>query len=166
MQQNLQNKEAKDKFKKLVDDIKVCMFITNHPESEHTRPMFTIEVDDEQSLWFFTDIRSLKVEEVSDDKTVHLVYAHPGKESFLDVWGTATVNTDKNMIRDKWSPMIKAWFPDGVDDPNICLLKVKPQNAYYWDAKYGKMISMLKMVVAAVTGNKNVGEDAQGKLSV
>ena len=61
--------------------------------------------------------------------------------------------------------MMKAWFQDGVDDPNLCLLKVKPQNVYYWDAEHGKMMSILKMVVAAVTG-KNVGEDAEGKLSV
>ena len=116
-------------------------------------------------IWFFTDIRSLKVEEVKDDKKVHLVYAHPGKESFMDVWGIATINTDKKNIKDKWSPTLKAWFHDGVDDPNICLLRVKPQNVYYWDAEQGKMMSILKMVVAAVTG-KNIGEDAKGKLSV
>jgi len=165
MEKNLQSKEAREKFRKLVNDIKVCMFITNHPESDHTRPMFTVEVDDDDSLWFFSDIRSLKVEEIEDDKRVHLVYAHPGKESFLDVWGTATIHTDKKKIKDMWSPMMKAWFQDGVDDPNICLLKVKPQNLYYWDAEHGKMVSILKMVVAAVTG-KNVGEDAEGKLSV
>ena len=165
MEKNLQSKEAREKFRKLVNDIKVCMFITNNPESDHTRPMFTVEVEDDDSLWFFSDKRSLKVEEIEDDKRVHLVYAHPGKESYLDVWGTATINTDKKNIKDKWSPMMKAWFHDGVDDPNICLLKVKPQNLYYWDAENGKMVSILKMVVAAVTG-KNVGEDAEGKLSV
>ncbi|MGZ8537858.1 MAG: pyridoxamine 5'-phosphate oxidase family protein [Flavisolibacter sp.] len=165
MEKNLQNKEAKEKFKKLVNDIKVCMFITNNPESDHTRPMFTIEVEEDDSLWFFTDSRSLKVEEVKGDKNVHLVYAHPGKESYLDVWGSATINTDKKNIKDKWTPMMKAWFHHGVDDPNLCLLKVKPQNVYYWDAQHGKMISILKMVVAAVTG-KNIVEDVQGKLSV
>ena len=165
MEKNLQNKEAGEKFKKLVNDIKVCMFITNNPESDHTRPMYTIEVEDDESLWFFTDIRSLKVEEVKDDKKVHLVYAHPGKESYLDVWGIASIHTDKKNIKDKWTPMMKAWFQEGVDDPNLCLLKVKPQNVYYWDAEHGKMMSILKMVVAAVTG-KNVGEDAEGKLSV
>ncbi|MGZ5189811.1 MAG: pyridoxamine 5'-phosphate oxidase family protein, partial [Flavisolibacter sp.] len=74
-------------------------------------------------------------------------------------------NTDKKNIKDKWTPMMKAWFHHGVDDPNLCLLKVKPQNVYYWDAQHGKMISILKMVVAAVTG-KNIVEDVQGKLSV
>ncbi|MGZ5191277.1 MAG: pyridoxamine 5'-phosphate oxidase family protein, partial [Flavisolibacter sp.] len=143
MEKNLQNKEAKEKFKKLVNDIKVCMFITNNPESDHTRPMFTIEVEEDDSLWFFTDSRSLKVEEVKGDKNVHLVYAHPGKESYLDVWGSATINTDKKNIKDKWTPLMKAWFQDGVDDPNLCLLKVKPQNVYYWDAEHGKMISIL-----------------------
>ncbi len=81
MEKNLSNEEALKKFKKLVNDINVCMFITNNHENNHTRPMYTTEVEENGTLWFFTDIRSIKVEEVSKDNTVHLVYAHPGKES-------------------------------------------------------------------------------------
>ena len=165
MEKNLQSEEALKKFKKLVNDIKVCMFITNNAEADHTRPMQTIETDDNGTLWFFTDIRSIKVEEVNQERTVHLVYAHPGKESYLDVWGNASVITDKQLIKDKWTPFVKAWFPDGVDDPNIALLQVQPRDVYYWDAESGKMISFLKIAVAAVTG-KRLAEDAQGKLSV
>ena len=87
MEKNLENAEAAKKFKKLVSDINVCMFITNNRENNHTRPMSTIEVEDDGKLWFFTDVRSIKVEEVSAENKVHLVYAHPGKESYIDVWG-------------------------------------------------------------------------------
>ena len=128
--------------------------------------MYTIEVEENGTLWFFTDIRSIKVEEVSMDHTVHLVYAHPGKESFLDVWGNAAVITDKQTIKDKWSPMVKAWFPGGIDDPNISLLKVKPQDAYYWDAEAGKMVSFLKIIAGAITGKSALSSDAQGRLKV
>ena len=127
------------------------------------RPMSTIEVEKNATLWFFTDIRSIKVEEVSKQREVHLVYAHPGKESYMDVWGSATIITDKQSIKDKWSPIVKAWFPNGVDDPNIALLKVTPYDVYYWDAETGKMISFLKIAASAVTGKK-LSEGAEGKL--
>lgn len=166
MEKNLSDQEALKKFKKLVNDINVCMFITNNKDTDHTRPMYTIEVEENGTLWFFTDIRSIKVEEVSMDHTVHLVYAHPGKESFLDVWGNAAVITDKQTIKDKWSPMVKAWFPGGIDDPNISLLKVKPQDAYYWDAEAGKMVSFLKIIAGAITGKSALSSDAQGRLKV
>jgi Uncharacterized stress protein (general stress protein 26) len=163
MEKHLSDKEATNKFRKLVNDINVCMFITENNKDEHTRPMSTIEVEENATLWFFTDIRSIKVEEVSTQREVHLVYAHPGKESYMDVWGTANVITDKQTIKDKWSPIVKAWFPNGADDPNIALLKVTPYEVYYWDAETGKMVSFLKIAASAVSGKK-LSESAEGKL--
>ena len=163
MEKHLSDTDALKKFNKLVNDINVCMFITENKDDEHTRPMATIEVEENGTLWFFTDIRSIKVEEVSTQREVHLVYAHPGKESYMDVWGSAQVVTDKQSIKDKWSPIVKAWFPNGVDDPNIALLKVTPYNIYYWDAETGKMVSFLKIAASAVTGKK-LAEGAEGKL--
>jgi general stress protein 26 len=165
MEKNLQNEEAAKKFKKLINDINVCMFITNNQNDDHTRPMATIEVEDNGTLWFYTDIRSIKVEEVSQEKNVHLVYAHPGKESYVDVCGKANVITDKKLIKDKWKTIVKAWFPKGADDPNLALLKVVPTNIYYWDSETGKMIAFLKMAASVVAGKK-LADGAEGKLKL
>lgn len=165
MEKDLSSSEALQKFKKLVKDINVCMFITENTEAHHTRPMATIDVEEDGTLWFYTDVRSVKVEEVGKEHNVHLVYAHPGKESFLDLWGAATVVTDRNMIRDKWTPIAKAWFPGGADDRNLALLKVSPQDVYYWDAEMGKMVSFLKIAASAVTGRK-FSEGVEGNLNL
>jgi len=170
MQKNLSDNEALKKFTSLVSEIRTCMFITNNTADnsesfDHTRPMGTTKVEDDGTLWFFTDIRSIKVEEISLEHKVHLVYAHPGKASYLDVWGNATVVTDRESIKDKWSPIVKAWFPDGVDDPNLALLRVSPQKAYYWDAESGKMVAFLKIAAAAVVGQR-LSEGAEGKLAL
>lgn len=166
MEKNLNNKEALEKFKKLVDEINICMFITNSiSDHEHTRPMATIEVEEDGTLWFYTNVHSIKVDEVNNEKQVHLTYAHPGKESYLDVWGFAELVTDRQQIVDKWSPIVKAWFPDGVTDPNLALLKVKPQEAYYWEAETGKMVKILKMATSIVTGER-LADGAQGSLQI
>lgn len=166
MEKNLNSKEALDKFKKLVEEINICMFITNTAgENEHTRPMATIEVEENGTLWFFTDVRSIKVEEVNKQKEVHLVYAHPGKESYLDVWGSAAIVTDRQQIVDKWSPIVKAWFPDGVADPNLGLLKVQPTEVYYWESETGKMVQFLKMAASVVVGER-LADGAEGSLNL
>jgi general stress protein 26 len=165
MEKNLQQSEAMKKFRKLVNEINTCMFITNSPDKDHTRPMATIEVDDEGKLWFFTDIRSVKVEEVSKENSVHLVYAHPGKESYLDVWGRAAISKDRDLIKKKWSSIMKAWFPGGSEDPNLALLQVHPEQAYYWDAETGKMVAFLKIAASAISGKK-LSEGAEGKLAI
>lgn len=168
MEKNLQSTEALDKFKELVKEINICMFITNNSgdEQTHTRPMATIEVEDNGTLWFYTDVRSIKVEEVEKEQEVHLTYAHPGKESYLDVWGGAKLVTDRKLIKEKWSPVVKAYFPKGEDDPNLALLKITPRDCYYWESETGKMVQFFKMAVAAATGNPEVAQGATGKLSL
>ena len=81
------------------------------------------------------------------------------------MWGNAKVVNDRDLIRAKWSPIVRAWFPEGANDPNLTLLRVKPVQAYYWDAETGKMISFLKIAASAVTG-KRLSEGAEGKLAM
>jgi general stress protein 26 len=168
MEKNLQSEEALKKFKKLVEEVRVCMFITNNEteHDEHTRPMSVVDVEDNGTLWFYTDVRSIKVEEVETDRKVHLTFAHPGKESYLDVRGTGSIVTDRALIKQKWSPVVKAYFPNGADDPNVALMRVQPYSVYYWEAETGKMVQFLKMAISAVTGNTKIAQSAEGKLSL
>ena len=167
MEKNLQNEQALEKFRTLVKDVNICMFITNtRNEAEtHTRPMATVDVEEDGTLWFYTDIRSIKVDEVATDHDVHLVYSHPGKDSYLDIWGTASVVRDKEKLKEKWSPMVKVYFSEGVDDPNLALLKVRPQDCYYWDNESGKMVYFLKAAASVITG-KRLAEGAEGNLEL
>jgi general stress protein 26 len=167
MEKSLQSEEALKKFKKIVEEVRICMFITNQQsENEHTRPMAAVDVDDQGALWFYTDIRSIKVEEVATQRNVHLTFAHPGKESYMDVWGTGSIVTDRQLIKEKWSPVVKAYFPNGADDPNLALLKVTPTDVYYWESETGKMMQFIKQAAAAVTKNPAVAKSAEGKLEL
>jgi len=166
MEKNLGNTEALKKFKDLVEQVNICMFITNTSNGhEHTRPMATIEMEDDGTLWFYTNIRSIKVEEVNNQHDVHLTYAHPGKETYLDVWGSAEIVTDRQQVVDKWSPIVKTWFPDGINDPHLGLLKVQPYEVYYWVAETGKMVQFFKTAASIVSG-KRLAEGAEGSLNI
>ena len=99
------------------------------------------------------------------DQEIHLVYAHPGKDSYLDLWGSGTVVNDREKIKALWNPIVKAWFPGGVDDPDLCLLKVQPETAYYWDSETAKMVEFIKIIASAVTG-KRLAEGAEGNLNL
>ena len=125
--------------------------------------MATAKVDDNGNLWFFTKMSSPKTSELTSDNDVELLYSHPGKDSYVDVIGKAYIETDRNKIEELWSPMVKAWFPGGIDDPEICLLRVDVESAYYWDSGTSKMVSFFKMMAAAVTG-KQIAEGEEGTL--
>jgi len=127
--------------------------------------MVAIEVDINGNLWFFTNLRSAKVKDIEMDGHVHLVFANPTKDSYVDLRGRASIEQDKKSIEDKWNPIIKAWFPEGKNDPDLCLIKVKTDEAHYWDTESTKMVQMLKIVASIVTG-KQPAEGIHGDLLV
>lgn len=165
MERNLESAEALEKLKEIVEAVNVCMFITSPDQNESARPMATIHTGDDGTLWFFTNRTSGKVHELNVDHVVHLIYAHPGKNAYMDVWGLANVVADRQKIKELWKPMVKAWFPEGEDDPQLCLLKVKPNDVYYWDNENGKMVEFVKVMTAVVTG-KPVADAVEGSLEL
>lgn len=163
---NFQNTEAVKKIKDLVGDITTCMFCTNVSEMPFsTRPMATLDVDDEGNLWFFSNKSSEKNDEIKSDQIVQLLYAKNSSSEFLTITGKAQIVNDPKKVDELWTSMAKTWFPEGKDDPNLSVIKVIPQDAYYWETTNGKMITLLKMAKSAITGNpSNIG--VEGEINV
>lgn len=163
---NLQQQDAIKKLQDLTEEIKVCMFCTYTKEQQmECAPMTTQKTDVSGNIWFISDQNSDRNRDLLQNKNVDLLYAHPGKESFVSVHGTAEIIYDKQVIKEMWSPLAKAWFKEGKDDPNVSIIKVTPAEGKYWDTKNGKMISFLKMIAAAV-GDKTVNAGVEGKLQM
>lgn len=163
---NLDRTEAIEKLKELIKHNSICMFTSRlTQEPFQTRPMSTAQVDDDGSLWFLSASDSSKNEEIGYDPQVQLFYVNTSDSEYLTVFGKASVVRDDQKIREVWTPIAKAWFKDGKDDPRVTLIKVTPEEAYYWDTKTNKMVSMIKILTAAVTG-KTPDDGVEGKLSV
>lgn len=165
--QDLTGPEAIGKLQELIKGQNICLFgtrLTRHPIN--VRPMSTQQVDDEGAFWFLSGASSEKNRDIMENAHVQLFYANPGSSEFLTVYGTCGIVTDREHIKEHWSSLAKAWFPEGVDDPDITLLRVAPEEAHYWDTKNGKAIAFLKIVAAAMTGNPNDSDGVQGELRV
>lgn len=159
------SKENIDKLKELVKDVRTAMLCTRHEDHIHSRPMGTADIDDEGNIWFFTNEFSGKANQIEQEPKVCLAYSHPGKSTYVSILGDAEIVEDKAKMKELWNPLIKAWFPEGLDDPKLALLKVNPYEAEYWDASSSKMVNFFKIAVAAVSGGKtDVGE--HGKISL
>ena len=162
---DLQTEEGKKKIKELVEDIKTCMFCTNTEELPfNTRPMATVDVDEHGNLWFMSNIKSNKNDEIKDDQQVQLIYAKGGDSHFLSLSGKAFIIKDQAKIDEYWNMFAKAWF-DGKRDPDISLIKIVPDNAYYWDTVHGKMVSLIKIAISAVSG-KTMDDGVEGKIDL
>lgn len=163
---NLIDQDAIGKIRELAKDANVCHFVTNLSNTPlASRPMATQEVDEEGSIWFLSDKDSDKNHDIQVDSRVQLFYSATGNYEYLSVYGTAQIIFDKEKIHEMWTSFAKAWFPDGEDDPRISLIKVIPEDGYYWDTKNNKIISLFKIAKSIVTG-KTDDDGIEGTLKV
>lgn len=139
----------------MVEDIRIAM-MTTVDEGGHlvSRPMAVMQMDADGTLWFFTQKSSPKVDQIEhNEQQVNLSFADVGDASYVSISGTAQELDDRAKIDELWSPMAKPWFPEGKDDPQLTLLKVHTDMAEYWDSTSSRMIRLLEMARAAVTGD-------------
>ena len=162
-----QNEKIK-KLRELIKDIDIGMLTTiDEDGSLHSRPMSTnSQVEFDGDLWFFTYASSHKVTEVEHDRHVNVSFSDPHKQQYVSISGRATLVRDRNKIQELWKPELKAWFPQGVDEPDIALLKVNVDSAEYWDAPSSFVAHTIALVKAITTGEKaNPGENEKVNLS-
>jgi general stress protein 26 len=141
-------------LKEMAEKVRICLFNTLDKNGEfHSRPMATTKIEDDGSIWFFTNEYSPKSKEISKEDAVNLGYSDPSNNTYLYVNGKAELVDDQARKEAYFSPAIKAWFPEGLDDPNLTLIKVTPAVAEYWDSSSSKMVVVFSMLKAIVTGD-------------
>lgn len=154
------------KLNDLIKDVKFAMLTTATADGTlHSRPMATQQCDDQGNVWFFTAEHSTKVTEVQSERHVNISYANPDDNQFVSVSGTVEVVKDRAKMEELWNPLYKAWFPKGLDDPEVTLLKVHVTEAEYWDTPNGKMVQLAGFVKALATGKPyKADEDEHAKV--
>ena len=156
--------EAMKKIKELADAADICLFTTNLTELPlSARPMSRQKIDDDGTLWFFSDKSSHKNEHIQRDNRVQLFFSNRNSSEYLSVYGIAEVIKDTAKAKELWSPIAKTWFNGGPDDPSLTIIKVTPQDGYYWDTKDGKLVTLLKIAAGAISG-KEIDGSVEGKV--
>lgn len=163
---NLVNQQAIDKIKELAKGTDVCLFTTALTKLPlMTRPMSVSDVDDEGNLWFMSRKDSDKNRDIAADERVQIFFANKNDYEFLSIYGKAVIIQDKEKAKELWTPIAKTWFNEGVDDPELTLIRVHPEEAYYWDTKHNKIVTLLSYLAGAVIG-KEMNNGVEGKIKV
>lgn len=162
---DLQSNEAIEKMKELANKAKTCFFCSRIRAAQpiDVRPMSVQQIDDQGNFWFLSADDSHKNAEIKEDNHVQLLFQGSAHSDFLSVYGVATISKDKAKIKELWEPIIKTWFTGGVDDPRITVIKVSPQEGYYWDNKHGNAVAFMKMAAGAAMG-KTLDDSIEGTL--
>lgn len=139
---------------KRIEGIDVAMMTTLDPDdSLVSRPMSPIEMDANGAIWFFTDLRSEKIEHL---RVVNVAFSDEDNATYVSISGRGEIHAEAAHIKKLWTPFARPWFPDGPESTNIALLKFVPETAEYWDAPSSKMVRMFAMA-ASIVASKPIG---------
>ncbi len=141
-----------DRTWELMKKIGFAMLVTHDGDKLRARPMAAHVDRDANTIYFLTDARRHKDEEIARNPNINLSFADASDQKYVSVTGVAEVSNDRAKIKELFSMPAKAWW-DSAEDPNIRVLKVTPDDAEFWDSP-GTAISYVKMAAAAVTGTR------------
>ncbi|HJU68026.1 MAG TPA: pyridoxamine 5'-phosphate oxidase family protein [Gemmatimonadaceae bacterium] len=151
-----------DELYELIEGIEIAMLTTRRPDGRLvSRPMATQKREPGTDVWFVTDIESGKIDELATDPNVSLSYYNVKSWEWVSVSGTATITTDRAMIRELYKPDWKAWFGDeggnrdgGPNDPRFALILVDATSVVYGKRNKPKPLALFEVVKGLVTGKE------------
>ncbi len=144
---------AIEKLRELTRGTRVAMLTTAMPDgSLRSRPMGVANQEFDGEFWFFTGWDSEKVHELLQDAHVNLSFVIHAENRYISVSGRATIVRDREKAERFWTVGQRAWFPKGLDDPNLALLRVRVEQAEYWDRPSSTMVTITGFVKSVVTG--------------
>ncbi|GAA5511784.1 hypothetical protein Dcar01_00497 [Deinococcus carri] len=136
----------------IIKDVKFAMLTVTTAEGHlKAHPMTTQQTEFDGDIWFIGGKDTEQVQCMGERPQVNVSYSDPGKNNYVSVGGTAQLVEDRAKLEELWSDFYKAYFPQGIDDPNVQLIKIEAQGAEYWEGS-GRMKALFQMARAAVTG--------------
>ncbi len=134
----------------LIENMSVAMLTTMDSRGELTsRPMAPLEMDSSGAIWFFTDVRSAKVDQLH---AVNLSFSDSARASYISISGHGEISHDKARIAHLWTPAAIPWFQHGPESTNLTILKFVPHKAEYWDTPHSKMVRIFAMAASVIAG--------------
>lgn len=162
--ESLSGAQAAEHIRHVAKTTRVCLFGTDlqHPPLT-VCPMAVQSADEDGVLWFLSPRSSLKNRHIEQDPHVQILFSNPDKAEFMTLQGIASISDDRALREAHWTPMARTWFTGGVDDPELTVIRVDIRDGYYWDTRHGKMVSLLKIAVGAMTGTTH-DDGVQGQV--
>jgi general stress protein 26 len=90
---------------------------------------------------------------------VCLTFVYPKEKVYLSITGNASVSRDSEQAKALWNEKQLVWWPGGLNDPNLRVMRVELGRAEMWDGPASSAVAAFEFAKARLTGTKpNLGE--------
>lgn len=149
-----------DRVWDIIEHVGVGMLTTRFAGGLRARPLEPRPDRHAGLIWFVTDVRGLKDNEIEAAPEVCLVVFDAKAKAYLSITATARVLNDPAKAAEIWKKTDDVWWPGGPDDPNVRVLRLEPVTAELWDGPASAAVAAFEFAKARMTGEKpNLGEN-------
>ena len=144
--ETLTGEEALRKIRQLLKELPIAFMVTINGPEIAARPIGVVGDHGafDGSLWFITDRRSRKVAAIRVGAATTLLFQNDREGTYLHLAGHASVVEDAEKLKELYTTVQRTWFPEGVDDTHMTLVRFDATTASYWDGH----ASMLRLAAA------------------
>src|SRR5680860_1133817 len=144
----------------IIEKARVGMLTTQFPGGLRARPLEARADRDAGIIWFVTDVRGAKDDEIDAAHDIGLVFIDEDGRAYLSITGRASVIRDTAKAKEIWKKTDDRWLPGGPDDPNVRVLRVEPVTAELWDGPSSAADAAFEFAKARLPGEQpNLGEN-------
>jgi len=148
-----------DRVWDIIEKVGVCMVTTQFAGGLRARPLEARPDRQAGLIFFVTDVRSSKEDEIEAVSDVGLAFIASGDNAYLSITGRASVVRDAEMTNRYWRKTDGVWWT-GPNDPNVCLLRIEPLTAELWDGPASAVVTAFEFAKAKLTGEEpKVGQN-------
>jgi general stress protein 26 len=127
----MSQEDTRDKLLETLKNFDTLMVISEARDgSLRGRPMAVAEVTPSCELWFATSRETEKVREARVAERALATGQTSG--AYVSVSGRMEIVEDRAKVHGLWNEAWKIWFPAGKDDPQIVLMRLRPEIGEYW----------------------------------
>ena len=149
-----------DRMWDVVERVGVCMMTTAYEGGFRARPLEARPDRDAGLIWFVTDVRGAKDDEIKAAHDVCLTFIDAKQKVYLSIGGRAEVTRDAAKAAEIWRDTDDVWWPGGPRDRNVRVIRFEPKLIEYWDGPASASVAACEFAKARATGEKpNLGEN-------
>lgn len=118
-------------------------------------PMSHALRDGDSTIWFITARDTDLAEAVEQDNAAATyVVAEGEKGLYATIHGELAQSKDTALRDELWSTVADSWFQGGKDDPQVCILGLRPDRAEIWLTTTSGLSFAYNVLRAQVTGKQ------------
>jgi general stress protein 26 len=150
----LKGDKALAKLRELLASFPIAFMVTADAGNLTARPIGVVgdHAKFDGTLWFITDKRSRKVSAIESGATTALLFQNDKDGSYLHLTGRAAVVEDRAKLEELYTTLQRTWFPKGLEDPDITLVRFDADEGNYWDSHDSYVRLAVAFAKSMVTG--------------